>query len=140
MASLKMSVQCSHAQVWHPLLKTGELSGRQWCQKCFVFPEPKVFGESLFLPLVQVKGVFQQQNSLCELVCLQAIRLYLSEATTSGETTKKLKSGWRERIAAWPLQTQAFRFLVVCLFYFFAAWSDVGSAEARSYFLDLSGV
>lgn len=65
-----------------------------------VFPEPKVFGESLFLPLVQVKGVFQQQNSLCELVCLQAIRFYLSEATTSGETTKKLKSGWTYRSVA----------------------------------------
>lgn len=105
-----------------------------------VFPEPEVFGESLFLPLVRLKGVFQQQNSLCELVCLQAIRFYLSEATTSGETTKKLKSGWRGRSAAWPLETQAFRFLVFCLFYFFAAWPDVGSAEARSCFLDLSGV
>lgn len=99
-----------------------------------------VFGEPLFLPLVRLKGVFQQQNSLCELVCLQAIRFYLSEATTSGETTKKLKSGWRGRIAAWPLETQAFRFLLFCLFYFFAAWPDVGSAEARSCFLDLSGV
>lgn len=91
-------------------------------------------------PLVRVRAVFRQQNSLRELVCLQAIWFYPSEATTSGETTKKLKSGRRGRIAAWPLETHASRFLVFGLFCFFAEWLDVGSAEARCCFLDPSGV
>lgn len=58
-----------------------------------VFPEPKVFGESLFLPVVQVKGVFQQQNSLCELVCLQAIRFLSQRGNTKWRNHKEAKVG-----------------------------------------------
>lgn len=78
-------------------------------------------------------SVSQHRKNLCELVCLQAVWFYLSKATTSAETTKTLKSGWRGRNARHEPLGLFFVFFLSLLYGKDRKNVDVKSSEARCH-------
>lgn len=88
MASLKMSVQCSHAQVWHPLLKAAELSGRQRCQKekrwCVLslvlfFPSQRCSESRCSYPLCRWRVFFSSRTACVNLCACRQFGFYLTK-------------------------------------------------------------